>query len=179
MREPASITYFQMVNLCEKLISCITNAGCDGPCRSVAEQSYPHAQGQGQRPGGATTRRRSGAAAGRSYHTPEIRGGGQERWAATAQEWLRGATPLPRSGAVTESARLRQAQERQRGATPRQRGATPRPRSGAVATRSNPVQGAAPCGQRRAERSYSTFKVRRGSLRRCPLAKVKETQVRW
>ena len=33
---------------------------------------------------------------------------------------------------------------------------------------------------RRAERSYSTFKVRRGGpVRRYPSSKVRETQVRW
>ena len=50
------------------------------------------------------------------------------------------------------------------------------------------------CGHRRAERSYSTFKVRRGDLiqgkeqrlrfaraavKRYPMSKVRETQVRW
>ena len=55
------------------------------------------------------------------------------------------------------------------------------------------------CGRRRAERSYSTFKVRRGgreeiplvqgkeqqlrfagaAVKRSPMAKVRETQVRW
>ena len=54
-------------------------------------------------------------------------------------------------------------------------------------------------GRRRAERSYSTFKVRRGggeeiplvqgkeqwlcfagaAMKRCPMSKVRETQVRW
>ena len=34
--------------------------------------------------------------------TPEVRGGNRERQAATAQEWSRGATPHPRSGAVAE-----------------------------------------------------------------------------
>ena len=54
-------------------------------------------------------------------------------------------------------------------------------------------------GHRRAERSYSTFKVRRGggeeiplvqgkeqwlcfagaAMKRCPMSKVRETQVRW
>ena len=32
--------------------------------------------------------------------TPKVRGGNRERQAATAQEWTRGATPCPRSGAV-------------------------------------------------------------------------------
>ena len=32
--------------------------------------------------------------------TPEVRGGNRERKPATAQEWSRGATPHPRSGAV-------------------------------------------------------------------------------
>ena len=52
------------------------------------------------------------------------------------------------------------------------------------------VQGAAAAWRRRAERSYSTFKVRRGGHEEIPLvqgkeqwlrfaAKVRETQVRW
>ena len=74
------------------------------------------------------------------------------------------------------------------------RGATPRPRSGAVAERSNHTSKEWwLCRRRRAERSYSTFKVRRGDLvqgkeqwlpfagaavKRYPTSKVKETQVR-
>ena len=47
----------------------------------------------------------------------------------------------------------------------RLRGATPSPRSGAVAGRSKPTSKARQLhGCRRAERSYSTFKVRRGDL---------------
>ena len=61
------------------------------------------------------------------------------------------------------------------------------------------LQGAAAVGRRRAERSYSTFKVRRHSrekipliqskeqwlhfagaaMKRYPMSKVRETQVRW
>ena len=56
------------------------------------------------------------------------------------------------------------------------------------------VQGAAAVRARRAERSYSTFKVRRGDLiqgkeqrlhfagtavKRYPTSKVRETQIRW
>ena len=73
-------------------------------------------------------------------------------------------------------------------------------RSGAVAKRSNPTTKEQwLCGCRRAERSYSTFKVRRGSreemplvqgkeqwlhfaeaaMKRYPMSKVRETQVRW
>ena len=79
------------------------------------------------------------------------------------------------------------------------RGATPRPRSGVAAERSNPMSKERwLCGCRRAERSYSTFKVRRGgdeeipliqgeeqwlcfagaALKRYPTSKVRETQVR-
>ena len=58
----------------------------------------------------------------------------------------RGVTPRPRSGAVT-------------------RGVTPHPRSGAAAERSNPTSKEWQLrGRRRAEKSYSTFKVRRGDL---------------
>ena len=55
-----------------------------------------------------------------------------------------------------------------------QRGATPYPRSGATAERSNPTskeQRLHRC--RRAERSYSTFKVRRSSREEIPLVQGK------
>ena len=42
------------------------------------------------------------------------------------------------------------------------RRATPRPRSGTAAERSNSMS--KECGRRRAKRTYSTFKVRRGDL---------------
>ena len=80
------------------------------------------------------------------------------------------------------------------------RGATPRPRSGAAAEKSNPTSKERQlCRHRRAERSYSTFKVRRGggeeipfvqgkkqrlhfagaAVKRYPMSKVREIQVRW
>ena len=80
------------------------------------------------------------------------------------------------------------------------RGATPHLRSGAAAKRSNPKSKERRLhGSRRAERSYSTFKVRRGgheeiplvqgkeqwlcfagtAVKRHPRSKVRETQVRW
>ena len=80
------------------------------------------------------------------------------------------------------------------------RGATSHPRSGAVAEINNPTSKEGwLLGRRRAERSYSTFKVRRGSgekiplvqgkeqrlcfagaaVKRYPTSKVRETQVRW
>ena len=85
------------------------------------------------------------------------------------------------------------------GQGPRLRGATPRPRSGAAAERSNHTsKEQLLCRQRRAERTYSTFKVRRCSpvkipfiqgkeqwlrlagaaVKRYPTSKVRETQVR-
>ena len=67
--------------------------------------------------------------------------------------------------------------------------------SGAAAERSNPTSKEQQLrGRRRAERSYSTFQVRRGDLiqgkeqwlcfagaavKRYPTYKVRETQVRW
>ena len=73
--------------------------------------------------------------------------------------------------------------------------ATPCPRSGAAAERSNSTSKEGWLrGRRRAERSYSTFKVRRGDLiqgkeqqlhfvgaavKRYPTSKVRETQVKW
>ena len=77
----------------------------------------------------------------------------------------------------------------------RPRGATPRPRSGAVAETSYPTYEVWQLHRRkRAESSYSTFKVRRGNLiqdkeqrlrfagaavKRYPTFNVRETQVRW
>ena len=71
----------------------------------------------------------------------------------------------------------------------------PRPRSGAAAERSNPTSKERQLHRhRRAERSYSTFKVKMGDLvqgkeqwlrfagaamKRYPTSKVRETQVRW
>ena len=60
------------------------------------------------------------------------------------------------------------------------RGATPYLRSVAVAERSNPTSKEHwlhSC--RRAERSYSTFKVRRASPEEIPLVKGKEQQLRF
>ena len=89
--------------------------------------------------------------------------------------------------AATESSRLRWCRSGPRGATPR-------PKSGAVAERSNPKSKEQRLYRhRRAERSYSMFKVRRGNLvqgkkqqlhfagtavKRYPTSKVRETQVR-
>ena len=86
-----------------------------------------------------------------------------------------------------------------RGQGQRPGGATPCPRSGAMAKRSYPTSKEQwLCRRRRAERSYSTFKVRRGgreelplvqgkgqrlhfaaaAMTRYPTPKAKETQVR-
>ena len=97
-------------------------------------------------------------------------------------------------------------QERRKGATPCLKlgrwlgGATLHPRPGAAAERSNPMSKEQwLCRHRRAKRSYSTFKVRRGGGEEIPLiqgkeqwlhfagramkrystAKIRETQVRW
>ena len=52
---------------------------------------------------------------------------------------------------------------------------TPRPRSGVAAERSNPTSEERwVSGRRRAERSYSTFKVRRGGGEEIPLVQGKE-----
>ena len=62
----------------------------------------------------------------------------------------------------------------------RPRGATPRLRSGAVARRSNPTSKEQWLrGRRRAERSYSTFKVRRSNFEEIPLIQGKEQQLRF
>ena len=60
------------------------------------------------------------------------------------------------------------------------RGATPRPRSGVAAERSNPTSEERwVSGRRRAERSYSTFKVRRGGSEEIPLVQGKEQQLHF
>ena len=82
----------------------------------------------------------------------------------------------------------------------RQRGATPHLRSGVAVERSNPTSKERQLrGHNRVERSYSTFKVRKGSrekiplvqgkewqlcfagatMKRYPTSKVRETQARW
>ena len=56
----------------------------------------------------------------------------------------------------------------------------PRPRSGVAAERSNPTSKEQwLCGQRRAKRSYSMFKVRRGSSEEIPLVQSKEQQLHF
>ncbi|KAI4585613.1 hypothetical protein MJG53_005847 [Ovis ammon polii x Ovis aries] len=79
--------------------------------------------------------------------------------AASAQERPRGATPCPRSGQQL-------------------RRATTHLRSGEAAKRSNPTSKEQPLhGRRGAKRSYSTFKVRRGSREEIPLIQGKEQQL--
>ena len=60
------------------------------------------------------------------------------------------------------------------------RGATPPRRSGAAAQRSNPKSKERRLhGHRKAERSYSTFKVRRGGREEIPLVQGKKQQLRF
>ena len=74
----------------------------------------------------------------RSYPSPKVRGCDREYQAASAQEWPRGATPCPRSGAATERSypmsevrgSSREKLPHTRGQGRRPRGATPHPRSG-------------------------------------------------
>ena len=85
----------------------------------------------------------------------EVRGSSRECQAATAQERQRGATPRPRSGAAAE--RSYPVSEVRGGAG-----------------RSNPTSKERWLrGYRRAERSYSTFKVRRGGSEEIPLVRGK------
>ena len=56
----------------------------------------------------------------------------------------------------------------------------PRPRSGVAAKRSNPTSKEQwLCGRRRTKRSYSMFKVRRGSSEEIPLVQSKEQQLHF
>ena len=61
----------------------------------------------------------------------------------------------------------------------RPRRATTRPRSGVAAERGNPTSKERLRGCRRAERSYSTFRVRRGSPEEIPLIQGKEQRLRF
>ena len=89
----------------------------------------------------------------RSYPLPKVRG-------ATTEEQPRGGTPCPTSGGP--------------------RGASPRPRSGAAAGRNNPTSKEQwPRGRRRAERTYSMFKVRRGGHEEIPLVQGKEQRLHF
>ena len=107
-----------------------------------------------------------------------------------AEAWPRGATPRPRSRAATESARLRWHRSgreelphvESQGQLPKQAtthsspgrrpgGGTTRPRSGEAAK--------AAAQARKAERSYSTFQVRRGSCEEIPLLQGKEQRLHF
>ena len=60
------------------------------------------------------------------------------------------------------------------------RGATPRPKSGGATERSNPMSKEQQLrGSRKAKRSYSTFKIRRGAIRRHPPIQGKEQRLRF
>ena len=133
--------------------------------------------------------------AGRNYPMSKIRCSSQEE-----------PTLGLKSVAVAESARLRWRRSGReelpyvQGQGQWPGGTTPRQRSGAATKRSNPTSKEWWLhGRRRAERSYATFKVRRGSseeiplvqgkvqrlrfagtaMKRYPTPKVRETQVRW
>ena len=105
----------------------------------------------------------------RSYPSPKVRGSDQKCQAAMAQEWHRGATACLRSGEAAKRSKPTSKERWLHRCT-------------------------------RAERSYSTFKVRRGgceeipliqgkeqqrlrfaraAVKRYPMSKVRETQVRW
>ena len=121
------------------------------------------------------------ARAKRSYPTSEVRGSGQECQATTAQDWLRGATQCPRSGAAAGRSNP----------TPEARGSgwEDQPR----------ILGSWLRGHRRAQGSYPMLKVRKRDGEEIPLVqgkeqrlhfagvamkiyptpKVRETQVRW
>ena len=151
-----------------------------GSCDGVAERSYP------------TSKVRSSG----WEELPHVRGQGR---------WLRvpgcdGAGAAERSYPTSEArVSVREELPHTRGQGWRPRGTTPRQRSGAAAERSNPTSKVQQLhGCRRAERSYSMFKVRRGgpgeipllqvekqrllfagaAVKRYPTTKVRETQVR-
>ena len=72
--------------------------GCDWRTKCSREE-LPHVRGQGQKLSGPHAQR---AEAKGSYPTSEVRGSGRECQAATAQEWLRGATQVQGRGGGRE-----------------------------------------------------------------------------
>ena len=84
----------------------------------------------------------------RSYPSPKVRGDNLECQTAMAQERPRGATPCLRSGAAAETSNPMSKEWRLHGC-------------------------------RRAKRSYSTFNVRRGSRKEIPLIQGKEQRLRF
>ena len=107
----------------------------------------------------------------RSYPTSEVRGRSQEDPMTEVVVERSYPTSEVRSGGRECQAVAAQEQLR---------GATPRPRSGAVAERSNHTSKEWwLCKRRRAERSYSTFKVRRGGREEIPFIQGKEQWLRF
>ena len=81
--------------------------------------------------------------------------------------------PSPKVRASNQECQAASAQERPRGATPHLR-------SGAATRRSNPTSKERRLhGRRRAESSYSMFKVRRGGCEEIPLVQGKEQQLHF
>ena len=96
-----------------------------------------------------------------SYPLPKVRGCDRECQAVSAQEQSRGVTPRPRSGAAA-------------------RKSYHTPEVGEAAERSNPTSKEWRLHiQKKAERSYSTFKVRRRGQEEIPLVQGKEQWLRF
>ena len=83
-----------------------------------------------------------------------------------AEAWPWGATPRPRSGCDSSGAAAKKSYHRPKG---RGSGLEEQPH----------LQGAAAAGRRRPEKSYSTFKVRRGRREKIPLLQGKEQQLHF
>ena len=103
-----------------------------------SREELSHDRGQGRRPGGATSRSRSGAAAGRSNPTFKVRGGREELSHARGQgRRPGGATPRLRTGAAAGRSNPTSKSSGCTGARG-PRGATPRSRSGGAVVRRYP-----------------------------------------
>ena len=94
---------------------------------------------------------------------PLAQGQGRDRecQAATAQEWPRGATPCPRSGAAAERSY-----------------SMPEVRGGGRGEQPH-IQGPMAAWVQEGREELLLVTVRRGGLTRYPLSKVRETKVRW
>ena len=124
------------------------------------------------------------SAAERSYPTFEVRGSGRECQAATAQEWPRGATLRPRTGAVAGRSHPKSEVRGNgleeppsiRGQGGGVGGATPRPRPGMAARKINQHPRSGGCAGTGGSRGAIPRRSGRVVVRRYPLSKVRSSR---
>ena len=116
-----------------------------------------------------------------SYPWLKVRDSKGERQTVTAQDcWPRGASRRPRGREELPRVRGKGRQPRGASSRPKSGAATPPRGSGAPPKRSYPTAKERLLrGRRRAERSYSTVKVRSGGREEIPLVQGKEQQLHF